>query len=77
MQQRDDGSFIEISKDEAERIRRIFAAGNQEVPVFSVGDEITVRRGHFKVLAFGGRLLVLEGVPFPGSTNDDRADGTQ
>lgn len=47
-------------------LRRIAAAGGRDVPLFAVGDEIEVRGGKFKVLAFGGKLLVLEGVPRGG-----------
>lgn len=60
--QQPDGTIAEIPAEDAGRLRRIFAAGNREVPIFKIGEEITVSGGRFKVLAFGGRLLVLEGI---------------
>lgn len=66
-----DGTIREIGEDDAQRIRRIFAAGKREAPIFKIGEEITVSGGRFKVLAFGGRLLVLEGLPLGGFVAPD------
>ncbi len=56
----DDGTLKQISEEHAGILRRIFAAGGAEVPIYAVGDEIEIKGGRF--LAFGGKLLVLEGI---------------
>ena len=56
------GVFREMDSDQAGILRRIFKAGQREIPIFETGDLITVRGATFRVLGFGGKLLVLEGV---------------
>lgn len=63
MQDLSTGMFDELSGEDAARLRRIFEAGNRDVPIFEVGEEITIREGRFRVLALDRRLMVLEGVP--------------
>lgn len=65
MQDLTTGRFREIDPGEAETLRRIFGAGNRDVPIFAVGDEFEIRNAHFRVLALDGHLLVLQGIPAP------------
>ena len=54
------GVFGEIDPEPAAMLRRIFEAGNREAPIFERGETIQVRGANFRVLAYGGKLLVLE-----------------
>lgn len=57
------GGIAEVEERMAATMRRIASAGGREVPIFSVGEEVEVNGGRFKVLGWGGKLLVLEGLP--------------
>lgn len=63
MQDLKTGWFNPLEPDEANVLRRIFEAGNRELPIFEVGEIIEIRNGRFEVLALSGDLFVLRGLP--------------
>lgn len=67
--QQPDGTIRGLDEFEAGFIRRIAEAGNREAPIYRVGEVVELRSGKFRVLAFGGSLLVLEGVPWSTKTD--------
>lgn len=60
--QEPDGTFRKLTGENAAILRRIAEAGGRELPIFVVGEVVTIRSGNFQVLALDGRLLVLGGV---------------
>lgn len=61
--QQPDGTIQPIPDFAADVLRNIAKAGGRELPIFKRGEEVAVSGGRFRVLAWGGSLLVLEGVP--------------
>lgn len=60
--QEPDGRLLPITDADAGVLRRIAGAGGRELPIFRKGEVVRVRGGAFRVVAWGDRVLVLEGV---------------
>ena len=77
MQNLKTGEMEPLEAEKFGMFKRIFAAGKMDAPIFSVGDEIDIRNGRFRVIAVDRRLVVLEGIPSSITSNVTTVEGCQ